>query len=327
VVVKGTTIGTITDLKGYFALDKLPADAELVVSFVGFKTKVIKAELTSPVMKITMIRSIVNLEEVTIVPPPPPPPPSTEQGIKIRRSDDNITSPPTPAHPIDMLEEGLKPLIIIDGKEMSVDLNALNPNSISSINVLKGGENTNTTYGEKGKNGVIIITTKAGTTLSSGSSDKNAPVIVVGYATKPTSGNNGLKSESNGGNKDLKEKSDKGMFIAIEEMPEFPGGNEAMKNWIAANVNYPFDAAKNNISGQVFVDFIVNWDGKIKDVKVNQSVNPLLDAEAVKVISKMPDWKPGKQGGKPVAVNMRVPINFSNEKVPVEFSGKKVVKN
>jgi TonB family protein len=317
VLVKGTTMGTVTDLKGYFALEKLPSDAELVVSFVGFQSKVIKAGKNTSELKIIMIKSVINIDEVKIVPPPPPPPPA-KAGYEVRSDNNEVPPPPAPAHPINMLDKGLKPLIIIDGKEVEMDLNKLNPNSISSINVLKGGENTNSKYGEKGKNGVIIITTKSGTTIYSGNSDKNAPVIVTGYATKPDAANNEGKSESKEGNKDLNEKVVEGAFVVVEEMPSFPGGSNALSEWISSNMKYPVEAAKNNISGQVSVGFTVTWQGKVKDVRVIQPGNPLLDAEAIRVISNMPDWNPGKQGGKPVAVIMRVPINFSNKKVPVK---------
>ena len=321
VVVKGTTIGTIADLKGQFVLDKLPSDAELVITFVGFQSKVIKAGKNTSELKITMIKSIVNIEEVKIVPPPPPPPP-TEQRIQIRRTGENIPPPTSPEHPIDMLQMGLKPLIIVDGKEVEIDLNNLSPNSINSINVLKSGETTTAKYGEKGKNGVIIITTKPGSTIYSTINDKNAPVTVVGYSIKPDAANNEGKSASLEGKKDLNEKVVEGMFIAVEEMPSFPGGHDALSEWISSNMKYPAEALKNNISGQVSVGFTVTWQGKVKDVRVAKPGNPLLDAEAVRVISSMPEWNPGKQGGKPVSVSMNVPINFSNEKVPVSSSHK-----
>jgi TonB family protein len=316
VVVQGTTTGTITDSKGHFVLEKLPANASLVISFIGFQSKVIRVGTATPEMKITMFKSVVSIEEVKIVPPPPPPPPA-KVGYEMRSDNNEVPPPPAPAHPIDMLQNGQKPLIIVDGKEMSVDLNALNPNSISSISVLKGGDNATTKYGEKGKNGVILITTKTGTDLSSGNSDKNAPVTVVGYATKPDKINNDGKSESKEGDKDLNEKVVKGVFVVVEEMPSFPGGQNALSEWISSNMKYPMEAAKNNIAGQVYVSFTVTSGGKVRDVKVSKPVNPLLDAEAVRVISIMPDWKPGTQNGKSVPVSMNIPINFSNEKAQI----------
>jgi protein TonB len=112
---------------------------------------------------------------------------------------------------------------------------------------------------------------------------------------------------------DQKDKKD--AYVMVEEMPQFPGGESAMMFWISSNIKYPGDAAKKNITGEVLVNFVVGNNGKIKNVKIEKSVNPLLDAEAVRVISSMPDWKPGTQGGKSVEVNIRVPINFALDKV------------
>jgi TonB family protein len=94
-------------------------------------------------------------------------------------------------------------------------------------------------------------------------------------------------------------------------MPEFPGGgNHAMVAWIVANLKYPAEAYKGKIAGKVLVNFNVSNTGKIRNVKVSKSVHPLLDAEAIRVISIMPDWKPATQGGKPVDVQYMVPVEF-----------------
>ena len=83
-----------------------------------------------------------------------------------------------------------------------------------------------------------------------------------------------------------------------------------MTSWILKNLKYPSEAVRLNVTGKVFVDFLVTSTGKIKNVEVNKPVNPLLDAEAIRVISNMPDWKPGSQSGKPVTVQMTVPVEF-----------------
>lgn len=98
------------------------------------------------------------------------------------------------------------------------------------------------------------------------------------------------------------------IFQVVEDMPQFPGGS--VQKWIAKNVQYPMIAQENNIQGKVFVQFVIEKDGSVSDVKVARSVDPSLDKEAIRVVKAMPKWKPGKQRGKPVRVSYTVPINF-----------------
>lgn len=99
-------------------------------------------------------------------------------------------------------------------------------------------------------------------------------------------------------------------FMVVEDMPEFPGGTAALLEYLRKNIKYPAICRENNIQGRVIVSFVVNKDGAIVDPEVVKSVNPSLDKEAVRVISNMPPWKPGKQRGKPVRVKYTVPVNF-----------------
>jgi TonB family protein len=101
------------------------------------------------------------------------------------------------------------------------------------------------------------------------------------------------------------------IFQVVEEMPEFPGGENAMRKFIADNVKYPESAKKEGISGKVYVSFVISKDGEVKDAKVVRGVNSALDEEALRVINSMPDWTPGKQRGKKVDVQFTLPINFA----------------
>lgn len=101
-----------------------------------------------------------------------------------------------------------------------------------------------------------------------------------------------------------------GVFDVVEEMPQFPGGPSKLFEFLAKNVNYPTEAEKANIQGRVIATFVVEKDGSISNVKVVKSVDPLLDAEAVRVINAMPNWIPGKQNSKEVRVKYTVPISF-----------------
>jgi protein TonB len=96
----------------------------------------------------------------------------------------------------------------------------------------------------------------------------------------------------------------------VEEPPVFPGGEEALLKFIAENTIYPQEALENNIEGKVFVKFAVAADGSVKRVEVFRSVNPLLDAEAKRVVSTLPAWKPGRQNGIAVPVWFYVPVTF-----------------
>ena len=98
------------------------------------------------------------------------------------------------------------------------------------------------------------------------------------------------------------------VFQVVEDMPQFPGGD--VTKWLAKNTRYPMIAQENGIQGRVFVQFVIEKDGSISNVKVLRPVDPSLDKEAVRVVSSMPKWKPGKQRGKAVRVSYTVPINF-----------------
>ena len=100
------------------------------------------------------------------------------------------------------------------------------------------------------------------------------------------------------------------LFSVVEVMPQYPGGQIAMMKYIMENMKYPEQAMKEGIQGQVTVRFIVEKDGSISNVRPIHSVHTLLDKEAVRVVKSMPKWSPGKQNGKPVRVQLIVPIMF-----------------
>ena len=101
-----------------------------------------------------------------------------------------------------------------------------------------------------------------------------------------------------------------GVYQIVEEMPQYPGGETAMMEYVAKNVVYPKEAQEKGISGRVFVGFIVEKDGSIGEVKLLRGIGGGCDEEAIRVIKGMPKWKPGKQEGKPVRVSYQMPINF-----------------
>jgi TonB family protein len=353
VVLKGTTKGVISDAKGFFQLDKVSEESMLVVSYVGFKTKVVKADFMSA-MTIKMQRDTVNLPGVST--PPPPPPTAADNG--------NIASQPSPLYVKIRSADGKEPLVSVDGVIKDIEAEKLDPETIGSIVVLKDKSATDK-YGEKGKDGVIEITTKNGIPPAIKENDIKVkkygfdnmhnrvggkPLLIVDgvisemdmnsinpnsiesisvlkdqsaaalYGDKANSGviiitrKKGRES-SEGKMSDLKvtgygsdQKADKETFVVLEEMPSFPGGEDALKSWIYNNIKVM--GADTKSSEPVYVLFVVTSKGKIKDVRVKKSVQPELDAEAIKVVRSMPDWKPGTQKGKPVDVILELPIDF-----------------
>ena len=287
-----------------------------------------------------------------------------------------------------------KPLIVLDGvliqpnvvsglnfrtatdDEFAKVLN-LSPSDIKDISVLKG-EAAVSLYGEKGRNGVIVITTKAqsapvvdnlqvsGQVVNASS---NSPVVGANIAEINTenrilsmtitdldgrfsltvkSSDNKLrvshvsyervnapiqkemtvtltqkklmlnetvvmgiqKTESS----PVKDAPQKVPVYGVEQMPQYPGGDEALKKYIKDNLRYPQSAVNKGFQGKVICSFIVDENGNVTDIKVMSGVDPALDAEAVRVVSGMPTWIPGKQNGKDCAVQYALPIIFSMKK-------------
>ncbi len=100
-------------------------------------------------------------------------------------------------------------------------------------------------------------------------------------------------------------------FIVVKEMPSFPGGTEALLRYLSDHIIYPEDALANQIQGTVYLRFVIGRTGEVTRVEVTRSADPLLDDEALRVVSGMPRWKPGKQDGNPVPVWFSLPIVFS----------------
>ena len=96
----------------------------------------------------------------------------------------------------------------------------------------------------------------------------------------------------------------------VGRQPHFPGGQQALLEFLRQNVNYPEQAKKDSIEGRVVVGFVIDTDGSITDPKIVRSVHPLLDAEALRVVKLMPKWEPGSENGTPVKVKYNLPISF-----------------
>lgn len=107
-----------------------------------------------------------------------------------------------------------------------------------------------------------------------------------------------------------KEEDEEQVFYIVEEMPEFPGGELALRKFIANAIKYPVIAQENGIEGKVYVSFVVGKDGRVTNARIVRSVDSSLDKEALRVVNSLPVWKPGLQRGQSVRVAFSVPISF-----------------
>lgn len=103
---------------------------------------------------------------------------------------------------------------------------------------------------------------------------------------------------------------DPDFYFLPEELPEFPGGTEALEKFLKKNTRYPDSARDAGINGTVYVTFVVNDKGEVTNVEIAHSPNQILSDEALRVMKLMPKWKPGKQGGRSVKVPLSVPFAF-----------------
>ena len=216
--------------------------------------------------------------------------------IQLTVNDDNV---PTAAIHIKKAKDygfaGEEPLIIVEGKKVTPEeFTAIMAEDIESITVYKM-ETAKELFGDEAKDGAIDVKLKKNPTVAI----EDTPKAVAGSDDdyKPLSGDQ--------------------VFNVVEEMPEFPGGIEGLMKYLSQNIKYPKEAQDANKEGRVVVSFTVKKDGHCEDFEVVKSVDPVLDAEALRVLKEMPNWKPGKQRGKEVNVKFTIPVVFKlNKEVP-----------
>lgn len=104
------------------------------------------------------------------------------------------------------------------------------------------------------------------------------------------------------------------IFTSVEQMPEFPGGQQQLYKFLSANLRYPAKAMADGIEGRVILRFIVDTNGAVTQPRIERGVDKALDKEALRVINMMPRWKPGKNNGSTVRVYYRLPVYFKLEK-------------
>ena len=132
--------------------------------------------------------------------------------------------------------------------------------------------------------------------------------VQVGTETKEGTGDIELPTEGDG-NSEVE--APQQIFTIVEQMPEFPGGEEKLFEYLGKNIKYPSMARENGITGTVYVTFVVEGNGEISDVKKLRGIGGGCDEEAMRVVKAMPSWKAGKQNGKSVRVQYNLPIKFT----------------
>ena len=135
---------------------------------------------------------------------------------------------------------------------------------------------------------------------------KKQPIHGVRFQTQ------GLDFDSSQGNaQGPTPNEDNKIYDVVQDMPTFPGGTNSMIKYFSENIKYPEQAKSKGVKGRVLVNFVVEKDGRITDCKVVKSASPELDNEALRVVSSMPKWNPGKKDGQPVRVKFTIPISFA----------------
>ena len=189
-------------------------------------------------------------------------------------ANENLVSTENPIIFLRNNKTGKNPMLIVDGKKVTKEeLQALPPESIASISVMKE-EAAISSYGADAKDGVIFVNTK-----------KHQEELD-------------------------KESKQPDALNVCERMPEFPGGAANLMGYLQENIRYPKESMEANKQGRVIVQFVIEKDGAITNAHVVKSVDSPLDAEALRVVSNMPNWTPGTQNGQVVRVKYTVPITF-----------------
>ena len=145
---------------------------------------------------------------------------------------------------------------------------------------------------------------------------KSVAAVAINQQAKVTPTSQVVKGNAEAQVTDESAPQSKKVYRSVDQMPQFPGGEAGLMRYLQSNINYPANAAMNNIGGRVILQFVVEKDGHIGEVKVVRSIDPEIDAEAVRVVKSLPDFIPGRQDGEPVAVWYTIPVSFKVQSEP-----------
>jgi TonB family protein len=252
VVIKGTVIGTVTDINGNYCLKTDKTDI-LQFSLIGYNSMETKASHNKREI-ITLYQRPINLEEVIVV---------GYGMIRKREITGSVTT-------------------ISNQKSISLEVNQDNTSRRTNKNVLK----------------------PVSAEYNGSKPSENKPNTGNVIDLTPPSNNSSVE------NNKIMEDAEQSVYCYVEQMPEYPGGDTEIFAYLAKSIRYPEIAMENGISGRVYVSFVVNENGQISEEKIIRNIDPSLDQEALRVIRNMPRWIPGRQNGRPIRMQMTMPINF-----------------
>lgn len=251
IIVQNTTTGTTTDENGVFEIKTDAASLFLVFSHISYTTLFVEYKSDDKAALIKMYKGPHDLSAVTV----------------------------NTAGNMQDLDIKPYPYVLVDGVAVDEEtFKSLDANKIESVNILKN-ESATAVYGDKGKNGVILV------------------------ATKKESKNEETKVTEN------KKSNASAIYTIVEEMPSFPGGESERARFFANNIRVPAES----VDGAVYVSFIVKADGSVANAKILRGLGKSYDEEVLRVINLMPKWFPGKQNGEAVDVLFNLPVKFAKK--------------
>ena len=274
--------GVVTDKDGKFTLQNAPASGNITVSYIGLESA-------------TMHYTKANAHNLTFVLKPDSETASKEKGLTVIKTE----SIETPTYTIteSVSTSSLKPLVIIDGKEYDTLPDDIDSDTIESITVLKD-ETAKELYGERVKDGVIIIKLKENASPAAGGSTTDGIKIVGTATTQKTD----QPAASYG----------QAAVLVAQKMPQFEGGDlMTFRQWVMSRIRFPKEALENNLFGRVVASFVIDTEGNLGDIKVLASPDEILSKEACRVLENSPKWTPGEENGKVVNVKFTLPIDFN----------------
>ncbi|MDF1571979.1 MAG: TonB family protein [Bacteroidales bacterium] len=341
VIIAGTTMGTFADKEGAFTLE-VTGNPEIAISFVGYETALLTAREIDrkPVVLVPASYEIVfderpikktEIIELEVIKK------KSEAGteaetVKMRiLSDDGIRI---------QSDNGKAPVYVVDGKVVK-SIEDIDAEKIEQVKVIK---DTNHPVVKKynAENGVLLITLKedAGdmkncNNNSTDRSDSQEEVKVVRVKVIEEIETNDAAETGSAIKKEIEIEVDadgdvdmdgdaaadadaeadaeveEDVFIVVEDVPMFPGGRAALGQYIDTHLEYPAEASRKKIAGKVMVEFKVQTDGSLDELRVAQSSNDIFNKAALAVFEDIPAWKPAKQRGKPVSCKVIIPVRFT----------------